>query len=461
MTIRLSKLFDGRKTRKAATLSLAAIIGLSMLNLPVLAAPSDLSQENLILVMPNATANSDDIKEAFEDVNGTVIGAIGKGKLQVLIVKAEAGQELQTETKLLKDKKNFAAVNMNHRIAGDYVPGDPTVPKAWHLRKMNVMGAWDLLSGAFGHVGRTGTVAVLDSGCSWNGDTETVSWGADVTGINRAIGTKLKKATANTAVQDLGKEMKEWSDTAKDNSSGNQDTNGHGTWVAATIAGRENGLNSVGINPAANIYPIKIADGKFNTKIYTDDMKLVAGMTVAMSTGCRIVNISYGGLNDSTKHAVLHELFKHFYYDKNGLVFNSAGNDGEVLTHSDSIYLNTVSALRQTRLGRNTPSLKLVNKEDDGWGSNYGNCVDFAAPGIDIPVSNPDGTAASVGGTSFATPIVAGIASLVMHANPRLSSASVRSILIASCSGNGRSQKFGYGMPDAKKAVELARSGRY
>lgn len=94
-----------------------------------------------------------------------------------------------------------------------------------------------------------------------------------------------------------------------------------------------------------------------------------------------------------------------------------------------------------------------------GWAASSGRCVDFAAPGLDIPVSNPDGTAASVSGSSFSSPIVAGVAALILSINPKLTNKQVETILVNSCHGvNGRNTKFGYGMPDAEKAVKMAQS---
>ncbi len=487
MNNRLTKLIDSKQFKKAAALSLASIIGLSStFGLSAKSAPEtakkenrhhsnyrgcpDLSRQDLLVVMPNANADSDDLKDALENVHGTVVGSIGKGNLKVLVVKAEKGKAEETEAKLSKDTKNFRAVNANHRIKADWVPTDPTASQAWHLRKMNCMKAWDLTLGKLGQNGQRARIAVLDSGCSWQGDTGVGSGGADVTGVHRDIAEKLEDemdgflgtGLFGDDVEDLDKEMEYWANRAQTLSMGVQDNHGHGTWVAAAAAGRENGKCSVGVAPSADIYPIKIADGAMGTQIYTDDISLISGMVVALNCGARIVNISYSGMNDVDRHEVLHELFKHFYFNKNGMIFVSAGNDSVNMGFKDCNYINTVSALRQTKAeaGAPPPPLALVQKSvaGAGWGSNTGRCVDFAAPGIDIPVTNPNGTPATVGGTSFSSPIVAAIAALVVSVNPKLSNSQVQNILINSCSGvgGGRSTQFGFGMPDAEKAVRLA-----
>lgn len=69
-------------------------------------------------------------------------------------------------------------------------------------------------------------------------------------------------------------------------------------------------------------------------------------------------------------------------------------------------------------------------------------------------------------GTSSSTPFTAGVAALMLSANPRLTSAQVRSVLQEtadkiglkdSCKANGHSNEFGYGRVNAARAVAQAR----
>ena len=168
-------------------------------------------------------------------------------------------------------------------------------------------------------------------------------------------------------------------------------------------------------------------------------------------------------MNDKEGLKVLHELFKFYYYKKNGLIFVSAGNDGTVKPWDDCVYLNTVAALQETKATKagEQPPLKAVDSKatGGGWAASSGKHVDFAAPGLDIAVTNPDGTSTALGGSSFAAPLVAGLAALIISINPRLTNKQVESILVSSCRGvSGRNQQFGFGMPDAEKAVKLAKS---
>ena len=73
------------------------------------------------------------------------------------------------------------------------------------------------------------------------------------------------------------------------------------------------------------------------------------------------------------------------------------------------------------------------------------------------------------GFTSAACAVAAGICALIVAANPRLTAAEVRDVLRESCdkvdveSGSyderGHSPLYGYGRPDATRAVQLAKPG--
>ena len=61
--------------------------------------------------------------------------------------------------------------------------------------------------------------------------------------------------------------------------------------------------------------------------------------------------------------------------------------------------------------------------------SNFGSWIDLAAPGYSIYTTSSGGGYRSASGTSFSSPIVAGVAGLVWAANPALTNAEVVEIL--------------------------------
>jgi subtilisin family serine protease len=69
----------------------------------------------------------------------------------------------------------------------------------------------------------------------------------------------------------------------------------------------------------------------------------------------------------------------------------------------------------------------------EGYFSNYGPCVDLLAPGVDVTTADDDSDTDQVTtvGTSVASPYVAGVAALYLHANPTATPAQVRTALAA------------------------------
>ncbi len=96
-------------------------------------------------------------------------------------------------------------------------------------------------------------------------------------------------------------------------------------------------------------------------------------------------------------------------------------------------------------------------------GYNYGNFVNLSAPAIDILTLTMYNQYDNFDGTSFASPLVAGLVGLMKAVNPSLSPDSVKSILELSADkvgqysySNGWNQYMGYGRLNAFRAVRAA-----
>ena len=233
------------------------------------------------------------------------------------------------------------------------------------------------------------------------------------------------------------------------------DKHGHGTGVATAACGQQNDKASCGVNPKAQVFPIKISDGKAGGPAPSDDLAMTAAMMVMYQKGTRIINISYGPLMEQSEHRVLHAMFRDWFERKDGLVFISAGNAGEKLGSRDEAYINVVSAM-----GKVDNEMVLAN--NGMWSSASGPCVDFTAPGQGIQCASPSGRSISMDGTSLSTPLCSAVASLIWTVNPRLKNTQVIEIMRLACVNTtvGRNNKFGYGMPDAARAVKIAEASR-
>ena len=96
--------------------------------------------------------------------------------------------------------------------------------------------------------------------------------------------------------------------------------------------------------------------------------------------------------------------------------------------------------------------------------SNRGRFLDLVAPGTAIRSTRLGGDYGVKSGTSFAAPIVAGVAALAWSANPELRPVSIQAALIDTAIDLGQGGKdtvYGHGRIDAAAAVEQALATRY
>jgi hypothetical protein len=136
-----------------------------------------------------------------------------------------------------------------------------------------------------------------------------------------------------------------------------------------------------------------------------------------------------------------------YFQRKGGVVTSSAGNYSTFSNASDNPYILTVSATDQNDFIQSY--------------SNSGNNIDVAAPG-DSFTTQIGGGYTSAGGTSHSAPIVAGVAALVMAANPQLSAAQVQDIVKQSADDLGAAgwdPIYGMGRVNAARAVSMAAAG--
>ena len=101
------------------------------------------------------------------------------------------------------------------------------------------------------------------------------------------------------------------------------------------------------------------------------------------------------------------------------------------------------------------------NLYDRADGSAYGDSLDFVAPGANVYSTKSDSRYGSGSGTSFAAPLAAGVAALVLARHPYWDRKDVLERLQKSCDkigdvtySGGRHRDYGYGRINAEKAVQ-------
>jgi subtilisin family serine protease len=280
-------------------------------------------------------------------------------------------------------------------------PNDPFYldPNAWALQKISAPDAWTMNTGSPGII-----IAILDTGIE--------STHPDLS-ANMVPGWNIVNNNADTT-----------------------DVQGHGTMVAGTAAASTN--NSVGVAAVAwncRIMPVRIADSSG----YATVSDVADGLTWAANHGARVANISFNANGYSTISSAAK-----YFQSQGGVVAVAAGNGGTSVQTADDPYMLTVGA---------TDSSDTLFS----W-SNRGNNLDVVAPGH-VATTGPGGTYAAADGTSFAAPIVAGAAALLLSANPSLTPVQVQNILEQSSDDLGLTDwdsTYGYGRINLARALSMA-----
>jgi serine protease len=217
----------------------------------------------------------------------------------------------------------------------------------------------------------------------------------------------------------------------------------HGTHVAGIIAAEQNnGIGGHGVNPKAKILPIDVFSGGF----YTSDYTIAEGILYAISKKVDVINMSLGGSQESP---ILEEAVKKAVEAGITIVAAAGNNYGESISYP-AAYEGVIA-------------VSATNQADElAEFSSYGSFVDIAAPGEAVYNSVFDpykgSSFAYLSGTSMATPVVAGVASLLLSKYPDLKPFEVEAILKMTATDmgdKGYDVKYGAGFVDAVKALQF------
>src|SRR5579884_757995 len=176
----------------------------------------------------------------------------------------------------------------------------------------------------------------------------------------------------------------------------------HGTHVASVIFGQP-GSPVHGIAPkCSGLLGVIYSDG---TPGPTSQMDLAHAIHQAVQAGAQVVNISGGELS-STGHAepMLAEAVRHCQ-DRGVLIVAAAGNDACQCLHVPAALPSVLAVGAMDERGRPLDS--------SNWGDVY-RSQGILAPGRNILGAVPGGGTIPKSGTSYATPVVTGIAALLL-----------------------------------------------
>lgn len=222
----------------------------------------------------------------------------------------------------------------------------------------------------------------------------------------------------------------------------------HGTHVAGIIGAKRNNKKGIdGIADNVKIMAIRVVpDGDE----YDKDVAL--GIRYAVDNGARVINMSFGKyfspnkkwVDDAVKYAE----------SKGVLLVSAAGNesfDGDSLVHfPNNNFLEGTSAKNWITVGASSDmQIPQFSKEGKPYNSviayfsNYGKkSVDVFAPGMRIKSTVPENEYEEQQGTSMASPVVAGIAALILEYYPELSAEQVKYCIEKSVIAPTKDQKI-------------------
>jgi len=225
----------------------------------------------------------------------------------------------------------------------------------------------------------------------------------------------------------------------------------HGMSVAGVIGAKSN--NSIGIagicggnnSAGTRILPYNVSAGGNSIDMSAVDDAIIK----ATDDGAKIINMSFRSL--SSYHPDVDDAIE-YAVDHGVVLFAASGNDynstwiGYPASHSDVIAVGSV--------GQNLSISLFSNRSDD---------LDLVAPGESIYTITQSDAYTYCSGTSFSSPILSGVAALMLSANPNLSASQVRYFLCNTArdlGSPGRDAVFGYGLVDAYAAVNAALAER-
>lgn len=322
----------------------------------------------------------------------------------------------------------FKYVEPNFLCTIQDLPNDPeyTAGKQWAINKIHLPEAWNITKGSSDI-----TIGILDSGIPLQAGTQTLSH-PDLNDPNRY----LLGANVTTSQNGL------------------RDMISHGTHVLGIIGAKtNNNIGVAGVNWNSKFRITKVfPDSEDGSPAY-----FKAGLIEAVNAGVKIINYSGGGNDDSNlyREAIV------YAGTKGVLVIASAGNN------LGGMYPNGKYPARYANDYDNLISVNST-RSDDGMGLDTPSdqAITLSAPGVDIwstypdyPITQKPLNYGSNTGTSMAAPFVAGVASLMLSANPYLKPGEIKSILMNTSEDlgtYGRNDNYGSGRLDAFRAVKAA-----
>lgn len=322
----------------------------------------------------------------------------------------------------LEGQPGIERVEYDRAARAAYTPNDAMWPDMWHARTLKVDLAWDLTRGSSNVI-----VAVIDTGVN----TAHPDLAGNIWVNSGEIPNNGIDDDANGYIDDRNGYDFGYNDPIPN------DVNGHGTSCAGLVAAvQDNTIGVTGTAPFAKIMALKAStdDGYFY------DSANIGCYMYAAGNGAKVLSCSY--FSDRVSQAERDAI--DYCWQRGILPVVAAGNANTITPYYPGAYENVLA-------------VGATDQSDNKAGfSNYGSWVDVASPGVSLRSTTAGGGYTNgFGGTSGATPQVAGIAALILGARPNLTNAQLRSILEDTATALA-TDWTNYGLVNAQKAVRVA-----
>ena len=354
--------------------------------------------EDELLVQPYPGADAQALHTLYQRIGALEVEDLDEIQLAILEV---ADGSLDTCAERLAESGLIEAIHKNYVLEAQVLPDDPDVGRQNHLVQVGAPQAWDRTVGA-----DTVLVAVVD------------------TGVQPDHPDLVGRIAGGWNVYD---DNDDYSDPV-----------GHGTQVAGVVAATTN--NGVGVAGITWENPVLVVRAGGPTG-QTTSRHVAAGILWASGQGARVINVSFAPLwSNSVVRSAARQA-----YNRGALVVISAGNRGGMATvggYDEALFVGAVD-----------------HANTIATFSDRGPFIDLVAPGTSIRSTALGNGYRLANGTSFAAPIVTGVAALAWSMNPDLRPVSIVEAVTGSATDLGAAgpdDTYGQGAVDASVAVGLA-----
>ncbi|MFG2585576.1 S8 family serine peptidase [Streptomyces malaysiensis] len=275
----------------------------------------------------------------------------------------------------------------------------------WYLKDMQAESMWKVSKG------KGVTVAVVDTG-------------------------------VNASISELRGQVLEGADMSHNPTGAHKDTDGHGTNIAALIAGTGASGGIQGLAPGAKILPVKDV---VDARVDSSDGIVSKAIRYAADHGARVINVSQG--SDAVSSQLPRTLSAVKYAIKKGsLIFAAVGNTG-----------NKTNYVTYPAGFPGVVGVGAINREGKAtkW-SNSGDQVGLVAIGDEIPIRCGSNVCTSHG-TSQATAITSASAALIWSKHPKWTNNQVLRVMMQTAAkpttGDIPSSYLGYGSVRPRKVL--------